>query len=87
MGQESLTRFDQPKRKTNKTKVSGGKQTATKIKLSQTTKKPANTTPSGASEKKPAITRKPIIITKMTKNSIFHLITVFFRVTKECLTR
>jgi hypothetical protein len=34
-----------------------------KIKLSQTTK-PANTTPSGASEKKPAITRKPIIITK-----------------------
>jgi hypothetical protein len=28
------------------------------------TKKPANTTPSGASEKKPAITRKPIIITK-----------------------
>jgi hypothetical protein len=41
-----------------------------KIKLSQTTK-PANTT-SGASEKKPAITRKPIIITKMKlKNSIF----------------
>jgi hypothetical protein len=42
-----------------------------KIKLSAT-KKPANTTPSGASEKKPAITRKPIIITKNElKNSIF----------------
>jgi hypothetical protein len=50
MGQESLTRFDQPKKeKTNKkTKVSR-KTDLAKIKLSQTTK-PANTTPSGASE-------------------------------------
>jgi hypothetical protein len=29
-------------------------------------------TPHLASEKKPAITRKPIIITKRLKNSIFH---------------
>jgi hypothetical protein len=39
MGQESLTRFDQPKKKTNKkTKVSSKIDRLAKIKLSQTTK-------------------------------------------------
>jgi hypothetical protein len=70
MGQESLTRFDQPKKKKQTKPKSAVENRPAKIKLSQTTKK-ANTTPSGASEKKP-ITRKPIIITKNeAKNSIF----------------
>jgi response regulator of citrate/malate metabolism len=65
MGQESLTRFDQPKKKkTNKNQSQQWKiDRLAKIKLSQTTKT-SKYHPSGASEKKPAITRKPIIITK-----------------------
>jgi hypothetical protein len=67
MGQESLTRFDQPKKrkKTNKKPKSAVENRPTgENKIIANNKKPANTTPSGASEKKPAITRKPIIITK-----------------------
>jgi hypothetical protein len=57
-----------------------------KIKLSQTTK--TSKYHPVASEKKPAITRKPIIITKNeAKNSIFHFdCGTLFHVTKECLT-
>jgi uncharacterized protein YkwD len=68
MGQESLTPLINLKRKkTNKNQSQQWKtDRLAKIKLSNN-KKPANTTPSGASEKKPAITRKPIIITKAKK--------------------
>jgi hypothetical protein len=59
--QESLTRFDQPKKK-KKTNKNQSQQWKTdrlaKIKLSQTTKKPANTTPSGASEKRTCNNKK-----------------------------
>jgi hypothetical protein len=67
MGQESLTRFDQPKKrkKTNKKPKSAVEnRPAGENKIIANNKKQTNTTPSGASEKKPAITRKPIIITK-----------------------
>jgi hypothetical protein len=60
------------KKKKNKQKPkSAVENRPAKIKLSQTTKS-QQIPPSGASEKKPAITRKPIIITKNeAKNSIF----------------
>jgi hypothetical protein len=51
MGQESLTRFDQPKKETNKTKVSSGNRPAGENKLSQNNKSQQANTTSGASER------------------------------------
>jgi hypothetical protein len=64
-GQESLTRFDQLKKKKNKQKkpksaVENRPAGENKI----IAKQQSQQIPPGASEKKPAITRKPIIITK-----------------------
>jgi hypothetical protein len=64
MGQESLTRFDQPKRskKSNKKRKSGGENVI--VANNNSNNKPNNSRPKPAAEQKPAIPRKPIIITK-----------------------
>jgi hypothetical protein len=61
MGQESLTRFDQPKKrkKPNKKPRPAGENV-----IVANNKKPANNNNSPANEKKPAAPRKPIIIKK-----------------------
>jgi hypothetical protein len=67
MGQESLTRFDQPKKRkkpNKKPKPAAETRLAGDNKIVANSKKPTNNAPAISNEKKPAITRKPIIITK-----------------------
>ena len=61
MGQESLTRFDQPKKKK---KTSKKPRPAGENVIVANNKKPANNNPSVPNENKPTVARKPIIITK-----------------------
>jgi hypothetical protein len=72
MGQESLTVLTNPKKKKpNKTKPAGEKQTGGDNKIIAK-QKSQQTMAHHLQAKKPAITRKPIIITKNeAKNSIF----------------
>jgi hypothetical protein len=66
MGQESLTRFDQPKKKKkpNRKRKPGGENVIVANKNSNNDKQNNNPKPNVANDKKPAIARKPIIITK-----------------------
>jgi hypothetical protein len=67
MGQESLTRFDQPKKRkkpNKKAKTTSENKPATDNKIVANNKKPANNGPAPSNDKKPVIARKPIIITK-----------------------
>jgi hypothetical protein len=62
MGQESLTRFDQPKKKnkSNKKRKAGGQN----LIVANNNPQNNNPRPNVANDKNPAVARKPIIITK-----------------------
>jgi hypothetical protein len=86
MGQESLTRFDQPKKRKNQAKP----RPVVKTIVANNKKNQQITTLQHRPKRKPAAARKPIIITKMRlKNSFFILLTVFLfihAIKKEFLT-